>query len=136
VLVIAGRFFRTGRLRSALVVSSILTGIAHFILAASGTVPLYVFAFALISLLQAAMIPATNTLIASNAPRARRGTAFGLAGSAQALAFMVGPMGAALFTAISLNLGFVVIGVLFLALALLLTLALVEKTTLEENVAV
>jgi MFS family permease len=83
-------------------------------------VPLYVLFFVVISLLQAAMIPATNALIAGNAPRSRRGTAFGWAGSAQAVAFVAGPMGAALFAAVSLDLGFVVLAGIMLGMALLL----------------
>ena len=47
------------------------------------------------SLLQAAMIPITNTLIATNVSRERRGTGFGIASSAQALALMAGPIAAA-----------------------------------------
>jgi MFS family permease len=86
-------------------------------------VPVYVLFFVLISLLQAAMIPPTNSLIAGNVPRSRRGTAFGWAGSAQALAFVAGPMGAALFAAVSLDLGFVVLcGMLLLMAVALLAL--------------
>ncbi|HEU0168974.1 MAG TPA: MFS transporter, partial [Chloroflexota bacterium] len=86
VFVLGTRFFRSGQMRSGLVVFSLLTGAAQLLLAASHNVPSFVAVFALISLLQAAMIPATNTLIAANAPRSRRGTAFGLASSAQAIA--------------------------------------------------
>jgi DHA1 family multidrug resistance protein-like MFS transporter len=70
-----------------------------------------------------AAMPATNTLIASSVEPARRGTAFGLASSAQAIAFMVGPMGAAAFAATSLTLGFAVCGVLFLVLGTLVAVA-------------
>ena len=126
-VVVAGRkFFRPGRLRSALAICAALTGGAHLLLALADTVPLYVVAFCLISLLEAAMIPATNTLIAANVSRERRGTAFGVAGSAQAIAFMAGPIGAALFAAVSLDLGFVVIGGLFLGLGALLLVKLRE----------
>jgi DHA1 family multidrug resistance protein-like MFS transporter len=128
LVVVGRRFFRAGHMRSALVVSSLLTGGAHLLLAFADTVVLYVAIFALISLLEAAMIPATNTLIAGNASRARRGTAFGIASSAQAIAFMAGPMAAALFTAVSLDLGFVVLGGLFLGLGGLLLLGLREPS--------
>lgn len=123
VLFLAPNFFRTGRLRGALIATCILGGIAYLLLAAAETVAQYVLFFVLISLLQAAMIPATNRLIAGNVPRSRRGTAFGWAGSAQALAFVAGPMGAALFAAVSLDLGFVVLcAILFGMGALLLGL--------------
>jgi DHA1 family multidrug resistance protein-like MFS transporter len=129
VFFLSRTFFRQGRLRSALVGSTILAGLAHLLMAASGTVPLFVMAFALISLLQAAMVPATNTLIAANISRARRGTAFGVASSAQAVAFMVGPMTAALFTAVSLELGFVVMAGLFCGLGFLILVAMREPVT-------
>jgi MFS family permease len=59
-------------------------------------------------------------MIAASVTPARRGTAFGLASSAQAIAFMVGPMAAAAFTATSLPLGFAVCGVCFVGLAVML----------------
>jgi MFS family permease len=82
--------------------------------------PAYIVAFAAASLVQAALLPATNTLIATNVSRERRGTAFGVASSAQALAFMVGPMAATAFAAWSLSTGFAVVGVLFVAMAVVL----------------
>ncbi len=111
---------RPGAMRKVLVISAIAAGVLHILLALSMNVYAFIAVFALISLVTAAMLPASNTLIASNSPRERRGTAFGLAGTAQALAFMVGPMSAAIFAAISLQLGFVVLGVLCFALAGLL----------------
>ena len=132
VLFLTARFFRSGQMRAALVISSVVTGACHLLLAVTETVPAFVIGFSLISLLEAAMIPATNTLIAANVSRARRGTAFGIAGSAQALSFMAGPMAAALFAAISLDLGFAVLGVLFFAMALLLSLSLREVASSNE----
>jgi DHA1 family multidrug resistance protein-like MFS transporter len=133
VLVLARSFFKSGQLKTALVVSSVLTGGAHLLLAAVNTVALYIFAFSLISLLRAAMIPASNTLIAASVSRERRGTAFGVASSAQAIAFMVGPMGAALFAAVSLDLGFAIIGGIFIGLAVLL-LAFLREPKWESEV--
>ena len=65
-------------------------------------------------------------LIALNSDRDRRGTAFGLATGAQALALIGGPMGAALIAATSLTAGFVAISALLVGLALLLALRLRE----------
>lgn len=126
VLVIGRRYFTMGRFRPTIVLACSVTAVAHVALAASPTIVTFVLAFSVISLVQAAMLPASNTLIASNVPRERRGTAFGLAGSAQALAFMVGPMTAAWFAATSMMLGFAAVGSAFLALALLLWLTLKE----------
>jgi DHA1 family multidrug resistance protein-like MFS transporter len=120
VLVIAPRFFRPGNQRLALVSGCVACAGAYLLLSRAGTVPVYVAFFIMISLLQAAMIPPTNALIAGNVPRSRRGTAFGWAGSAQALAFVAGPMGAALFAAVSLDFGFVVLAAILLMMALAL----------------
>jgi DHA1 family multidrug resistance protein-like MFS transporter len=117
-----------GRLRPAIILSSIAAAVGHVLLAGAGAVPMFVAAFALIALVQAVMLPATNTLIAANVPRDRRGTGFGIASSAQAAAFFVGPMGASVFAALSISLGFVVLGALFAALALLLFLRLREPS--------
>ena len=61
-------------------------------------------------------------MIASTVDPARRGTAFGLARSAQAIAFMVGPMSAAYFASTSLTVGFAVAGALFVLLAVVVAL--------------
>lgn len=134
VLFIAPRFFVVGRQRRGLIVATVLAGVFYLLLALSNTVPLFIACFAVISLLQAAMIPATNTLIAANVSRARRGTGFGLAGSAQALAFIAGPMGAALFGAVSLDLGFLLLGGMLLACSGGLFLALKEPRYEDEVV--
>ncbi|MCK9496829.1 MAG: MFS transporter, partial [Dehalococcoidia bacterium] len=81
VLIIGRRYVVPGRFRMMLGLGCVVTAVAHVLLAASPVVTAYVVAFAAISLVQAAMLPATNTLIAANVSRARRGTAFGLAGS-------------------------------------------------------
>jgi MFS family permease len=83
----------------------------------------FVAGLLLFAVANGASMPATNALIASTVEPARRGTAFGLASSAQAIAFMVGPMGAAAFAASSLALGFAVCGVLFVVLALVVAAA-------------
>ena len=103
-----------------------LTALAHLLLALANSVWLFVLAFTLASFLNASMMPATNTMIALNVSRDRRGTAFGIGSAAQAIAFMVGPMGAAMFARFSLKAGFATIGVLLLALAALVALAVRE----------
>ena len=69
-----------------------------------------------------ASMPAVNALIASTVDPVRRGTAFGLASSAQAVAFMVGPLSAAYFASVSLALGFIVCAACFVLLAAVLVL--------------
>ena len=126
VWILSTPYFRRWRLRDILAVTCVLTALAHLMLALSSSVWLFTVAFTLASFLNASMMPATNAMIALNVNRDRRGTAFGIGSSAQAIAFMVGPMGAAMFAKFSLNAGFVTAGVLMLALAALVALAVRE----------
>jgi DHA1 family multidrug resistance protein-like MFS transporter len=126
VWILSTRFFRKQRLRNILAVTCVLTALAHLLLALSNSVWLFVLAFTLASFLNASMMPATNTMIALNVSRERRGTAFGIGSAAQAVAFMVGPMAAAMFATVSLKAGFVTIGMLMLALAALVAFAVRE----------
>jgi DHA1 family multidrug resistance protein-like MFS transporter len=127
VFFISTRFFRSGTLAGSLALAALVIAAAHVLLAYSGTQWLYTTAFVVISLLEAAMLPVTSTLMAMNVPQSRRGTAFGLATSTRAIALSAGPAGAALLTATSLRLGLLAIAVLFIALALAIRLLLREK---------
>ncbi len=129
VWILSTRFFRKQRLRNILAVTCVLTALAHLLLALSNSVWLYVLAFTLAAFLNASMMPATNTMIALNVSRERRGTAFGIGSAAQAIAFMVGPMAAAMFATISLKAGFATLSLLLLALAALVAFAVREPPT-------
>jgi hypothetical protein len=83
--------------------------------------------FMLVALVVSALVPAINTHIAGSVTRSRRGTGFGIAATVQALSFAVGPASAALFAAVSLDLGFVVLACLFLALGLVMFSAIREQ---------
>ena len=120
VLVLSAPVLRRMHLRTVLVATTLLSAGSYFLLAASNGPVLFVLGFALASLLNASMFPATNTLIALNTSRSRRGTAFGLASGAQAMAFMAGPMSATMFAASSLKAGFMVIGALMVVLAVVI----------------
>jgi DHA1 family multidrug resistance protein-like MFS transporter len=126
VWALSARVFRQLRLRNILAATCVLTAAGHLLLALSDSVWLYVLAFTAASFLNASMMPATNTMIALNVSRERRGTAFGIGSAAQAIAFMIGPMGAAMFATVSLNAGFVAVSVLFVALAALVAFAVRE----------
>ena len=126
VWILSTTYFRRWRLRDILAVTCVLTALAHLLLAFSNSAWLYVAAFTVASFLNASMMPATNTMIALNVSRDRRGTAFGIGSAAQAIAFMVGPMGAAMFAKFSLKAGFVTVGMLMLALAALVAFAVRE----------
>ncbi len=122
----AGKALKRQRIGTVLAASSVLMAATHFLLAGSDSVEGFILWFTVISLLNAAMMPATNTLIALNVSRGRRGTAFGLASSAQAIAFMVGPMAAAGFARVSLQTGFSVVALVMIAMAVLIKLGLKE----------
>jgi MFS transporter, DHA1 family, multidrug resistance protein len=126
VWILSSGFFRRWRLRDILAVTCVLTAAAHLALAFSNTAWLYVAAFTVASFLNASMMPATNTMIALNVSRDRRGTAFGIGSAAQAVAFMVGPAGAAMFAKFSLKAGFATVGMLMFGLAALVALAVRE----------
>jgi DHA1 family multidrug resistance protein-like MFS transporter len=120
VLFLAPRVFRgTPSGRGFAIVCSV-GSVGFLIVALASGVPVYILGFLTIFLVVSAMVPALNTLIAANVRRSRRGTAFGVAGTAQALAFGVGPLSGAAFAAISLDLGFAVAAMLFLALGFVL----------------
>ena len=113
-------------LRRALVLFTIASACSMPAMAFGGSPVLFGAGFLVFALVNAASMPATNTLIAETVPTSRRGTAFGLASSAQALAFMVGPMAAAFFATFSLGTGFLVCGLLFLGLALMVAAGIRE----------
>jgi DHA1 family multidrug resistance protein-like MFS transporter len=126
VLLLAPRLLPQGNLRISLAFWSAVGGLSYLLLTVAPTVAMFVGSYALVTMLQAMLNPPTNTLIAANAPRERRGTAFGWAGSAQALAFVAGPASAALFGAISIDLGFLVLAGIMFALAVMVLLLLKE----------
>lgn len=112
------RAAQPGRFRPLLAFGCVVAALSQLGLALAPEAWSYIAAFGAASLIQAALIPATNTLIATNVGRERRGTAFGVASSAQAMAFMAGPMAATAFAAWWLEAGFAIVGLLFLAAAL------------------
>jgi DHA1 family multidrug resistance protein-like MFS transporter len=126
VLLLAPRFFRPGHMRAALVVSCAVAAGGFLVMALAGFTPGFIAGFLLVAMVMSAITPTTGTLIAANSTRSRRGTAFGVAGSAQALALGAGPIAAAAFAAVSLELGFLLLAGLLLAMGLLLQTALKE----------
>jgi DHA1 family multidrug resistance protein-like MFS transporter len=126
-LVVARAMGRRVPLRWSLGVLCLVAAAGHLALAGANSVVMYLAAFGVISLVQGTMLPASNTLIAATVEPSRRGTAFGIASSAQAVAFMIGPMGAAFFAAHSLHLGFTVVAGCLVLLGGLLFVALREE---------
>jgi DHA1 family multidrug resistance protein-like MFS transporter len=126
VLILGPRFFREGTRHRTMAIAFLIGGAGFLALAGAQGVELYLVGYLMIAAVLSAMVPTTNTLIAATVSRARRGTAFGFAGSAQAMSFVVGPSGAALFAAISLDAGFALLAGLLVVLAGFIFLALVD----------
>ena len=126
ILLVSSDAFRKKRLRTILAVATLLSAGSYLLLALSSSVALFVIALTVASLLNAATFPATNTLIAMNVVRSRRGTAFGLASGAQAVGTMAGPLAAAAFAATSLQMGFAAIAGVLTCLAVMIAVVVRE----------
>ena len=135
IVIGAQRFFQPGRVRVAMAVTCAVSAVAYLLVAGANVVVVFMVGFVIVTMLQSAMIPAVNMLIANNVTRARRGTGFGIASSAQAMSFAVGPLGAAAFAAVSLSGGFVAMGVFMLAVAALILVALREPVPEQHVIA-
>ncbi len=124
------RLFRPpGRIRTPLVAVILAAAGAHALLGLAGSPIAFIAAYAVTGLCQGAMLPATNTVIAAAVPFERRGAAFGLASSVQALAFVVGPLGAAYFAGVSLAAGFLALGGMVALVGAVTALALREPAS-------
>ncbi len=120
VLFIAPRVFRGHPAGPRLGLVCMLGSVGFLLVGLASGVPVYLLGFLCVFLVFSAMVPALNTLIASNVRRSRRGTAFGVAASFQAGAFAVGPLAGAFFASVSLDLGFFAMAGVFLALGFVL----------------
>ena len=128
VLFLAPRFFKPGTRRWTMALACLIAAGGFITIALAPGVGLYIAGFLFIAAVLSAMVPTTNTLIAATVSRARRGTAFGIAGSAQAMSFMIGPGFAAVFAAISLDLGFAILAALLVVVAGMLFVMLREPS--------
>jgi DHA1 family multidrug resistance protein-like MFS transporter len=126
---------RPGKARVSLALLIAIQALGLMALAFTRSVGAYALCLGLIFVAQGAMIPSANTLIAASISPAWRGTAFGVAGSFQALAFGLGPMSAAVFATFSLFSGFLAVGVVFLLMGGVLFLGLKEPDLGEPQVA-
>lgn len=125
-VVLARWVSRPGHLRSSLTVMLVISAAASTLLGIAWSVAVFTLLFSIISLAQGAMLPASNSVIAMNVPPERRGAAFGIASSVQALSFVVGPTSAAVFAATSFGVGFGLVGLGLAATALATYLVLRE----------
>ncbi|MGE0056802.1 MAG: MFS transporter [Dehalococcoidia bacterium] len=131
VMFIGPSVFKPGRIGIMLGVSFIAVAVSLLAMGFAPSVVLFAVGFLMMAFLVSAMVPVTNTLIAANVSRARRGTAFGIAASAQAVALFIGPGGGALFGAFGYEYGFIVSSVLMLGVGVFLFFTLKEPRTAE-----
>lgn len=132
VTIVARRMALRWDLRQSLIILTLCSAAVVPVMAITPLGPWpFLAAFMVFALLNSGSMPATNTLIAGTVGPERRGSAFGLASSAQALAFMVGPFSAAWFAGHSLPLGFVAAAVGFGLLGFMLIATLRQRAGQE-----
>ncbi len=97
--------------RNALALATFGAGVAYLPVAIATGIPSFLLLMAIVGLFSGALIPTANALIDAWAPPERQAAAFGLSGSALALAFAVGPLsGGIVASAASVSTSFLVIG--------------------------
>jgi DHA1 family multidrug resistance protein-like MFS transporter len=105
-------------LKGALMLATAGAGVLYLPVPLAGSVGLFIVLLAAVGLFQGAMVPSTNSMIASLAPGGRQGSAFGVAASMQSLALMVGPIsGGAVAGALGLDTVYVCVAALLLTMA-------------------
>jgi DHA1 family multidrug resistance protein-like MFS transporter len=102
--------------RNTLALATVGAGLAYLPIAAAGSVAALVVLVGIVGLFSGMLIPTANALIDARAPANRQASAFGLAGSAMALAFAVGPLtGGIIASAWGIDASFLTIGAIMLA---------------------
>jgi len=105
--------------RIALALVTVAAGAAYLPVGVAGSLPVLFLLIAAIGLFSGAMIPMANTLIDAWAPPGRQASAFGLTGSALALAFAIAPLtGGAVASAAGIETSVIVIGAITIAVGL------------------
>jgi DHA1 family multidrug resistance protein-like MFS transporter len=106
--------------RKTLLITIFGAGALYLPVYAAGSVAMLILLMALVGCFSGGMMPAANALLSINAPPDKQGSAFGLAGSANALAFAVAPLlGGATAQAFGVRAVFLVIGATTLAIAII-----------------
>jgi len=122
-------------LRYALALATLGAGAMYLPMAAANNLPSLIVLIALVGLFSGAMMPTANALIDAWTPPGKQASAFGLAGSAMALAFAVAPLsGGAVAGVVSIHASFIVIGAITLCVGFA-SLFLVSEPDREPAVA-
>jgi DHA1 family multidrug resistance protein-like MFS transporter len=120
--------------RNALAAATVCAGAAYLPVAAANNELSLILLFAFVGLFSGAMVPTANALIDSWAPPNKQAAAFGLAGSALALAIAIAPLsGGAVSAAAGPEASFIVIGCVLLVVGLAV-LAFVREPDEEAEV--
>jgi len=105
--------------RNALAIATFGAGAAYLPVAAANSELSLIVLIGLVGLFSGAMVPTANALVDAWAPPNKQASAFGLTGSATALAFAVGPLsGGAVASAAGNEMSFLVIGSVMLCVGL------------------
>jgi DHA1 family multidrug resistance protein-like MFS transporter len=118
--------------RNALALATVCAGAAYLPVAAAQNVTMLVVMIAVVGIFSGAMIPTANALIDAWTPEGRHASAFGLAGSAMALSFALGPLtGGLVASAWGLDAAFIFVGTIMLCVGALI-LAVVREPGARE----
>lgn len=125
---LSSRFSERVGYRNVLALVTFGAGLAYLPVALATNLPTLMILIAIVGLFSGAMIPTANALIESWAPPGRVASVFGLAGSAMALAFAIGPLsGGLIANSASLDTAFYVIGAATLVVSGALLLLVQER---------
>ncbi len=115
--------------RNALALATIGAGAAYLPLALAGNAPSFILLIAVVGLFSGGMVPMANALIDARTPPGRQASAFGLAGSAMALAFAIAPLsGGVVASAAGVPASFVVVALVMICVGLGVLALVREKT--------
>lgn len=107
----ASRFSARIGYRNLLALTTLGAGAAYLPVAMATNVPSLIVLVAVVGLFTGGMLPTVNALIDYHAPPGKQASAFGLTGSAMALAFAVAPLtGGLVASAAGVDMAFIVIG--------------------------
>lgn len=119
--------------RRTLVLATAGAGLAYIPVATAGGTWTLLWMMAVVGIFSGGGIPTANALIGVLAPPGRQGSAFGLVGSAQALALAAGPLlGGLAASLFGIHSGFLIVGVVLLGLAAVVLVAVPERREVEE----
>jgi DHA1 family multidrug resistance protein-like MFS transporter len=114
--------------KKLLVITLAGTGLAYLPVSAAGSIAVLIFLMAIVGLFSGGSAPAANALLSIAAPPEKQGSAFGLAGSANALAMAIAPLlGGTVAATLGIRAVFVVLGVASLVISVLAAVLVKER---------